>query len=49
MPKVAFITLGCKVNQYETNAMSQEFIENSNCLWMLCASCQRRSCQNRRY
>ena len=27
MPKVAFITLGCKVNQYETNAMSQEFIE----------------------
>ena len=27
MKKVAFITLGCKVNQYETNAMSQEFIE----------------------
>ena len=27
MSKVAFITLGCKVNQYETNAMSQEFIE----------------------
>ena len=26
--KVAFISLGCKVNQYETNAMSQEFIEN---------------------
>lgn len=25
--KVAFISLGCKVNQYETNAMSQEFIE----------------------
>lgn len=25
---VAFITLGCKVNQYETNAMIQEFIEN---------------------
>ena len=22
---VAFITLGCKVNQYETNAMIQEF------------------------
>ena len=28
MKKVAFITLGCKVNQYETNAMAQEFIEN---------------------
>ena len=26
---VAFYTLGCKVNQYETNAMMQEFI-NSN-------------------
>lgn len=25
--KVAFITLGCKVNQYETNAMTQKFIE----------------------
>ena len=25
--KVAFYTLGCKVNQYETNAMSQAFIE----------------------
>lgn len=25
--KVKFITLGCKVNQYETNAMSQKFIE----------------------
>ena len=25
---VAFITLGCKVNQYETNAMSQKLIEN---------------------
>ena len=24
---VSFITLGCKVNQYETNAMSQKFIE----------------------
>ena len=24
---VAFISLGCKVNQYETNAMSQEFVE----------------------
>lgn len=28
MKKVAFITLGCKVNQYETNAMIQKFIEN---------------------
>ena len=27
MNKVAFITLGCKVNQYETNAMIQKFIE----------------------
>ena len=27
MKKVAFITLGCKVNQYETNAMAQNFIE----------------------
>ncbi len=27
MKKVAFITLGCKVNQYETNAMIQKFIE----------------------
>ena len=26
MKKVAFITLGCKVNQYETNAMTQEFL-----------------------
>ncbi len=26
--KVAFISLGCKVNQYETNAMSQEFIKD---------------------
>lgn len=25
--KVAFYTLGCKVNQYETNAMIQKFIE----------------------
>ena len=24
---VKFITLGCKVNQYETNAMTQKFIE----------------------
>ena len=28
MKKVAFTTLGCKVNQYETNAMSQKFIES---------------------
>ena len=27
MNKVAFITLGCKVNQYETNAMIQKFKE----------------------
>lgn len=27
MKKVAFITLGCKVNQYETNAMAQKFIK----------------------
>ena len=26
--KVAFYTLGCKVNQYETSAMEQSFIEN---------------------
>lgn len=25
--KIAFYTLGCKVNQYETNAMAQKFIE----------------------
>ena len=24
---VAFYTLGCKVNQYETNAIAQKFIE----------------------
>ena len=28
MRKVAFCTLGCKVNQYETNAMEQKFIED---------------------
>ena len=28
MKTVSFITLGCKVNQYETNAMAQKFIEN---------------------
>ena len=27
MKKVAFCTLGCKVNQYETNAMEQAFIK----------------------
>ena len=27
--KVAFITLGCKVNQYETNAMSELFLTNN--------------------
>ena len=26
--KVAFYTLGCKVNQYETNGMIQQFLEN---------------------
>ena len=26
--KVAFCTLGCKVNQYETNAMIQEFVKH---------------------
>ena len=25
--KVAFITLGCKVNQYESNGMAQKFLE----------------------
>ena len=29
MKKVAFITLGCKVNQYETNAMCEEFVKNN--------------------
>ena len=27
MKKVAFYTLGCKVNQYETNAMSEKFLD----------------------
>lgn len=27
MKEVAFITLGCKVNQYETNSMTQQFLE----------------------
>ena len=26
--KVAFYTLGCKVNQYETNGMIQAFLQN---------------------
>ena len=25
--KVAFLTLGCKVNQYESNAMAQKFLD----------------------
>ena len=29
MNKVAFYTLGCKVNQYETNAMAQDFEKNN--------------------
>ncbi len=29
MKKVVFITLGCKVNQYETNAMAQKFLEKN--------------------
>ena len=28
--KVAIYTLGCKVNQYESNAISQEFINNGH-------------------
>ena len=28
MKKVSFCTLGCKVNQYETNAMEQAFIKS---------------------
>ena len=28
MKKVTFITLGCKVNQYESNAMAEQFIEH---------------------
>ena len=26
--KISFITLGCKVNQYETNAMEQKFLDS---------------------
>ena len=29
MKKVAFYTLGCKVNQYETNAMIEKFLNNN--------------------
>ena len=29
MKRVAFVSLGCKVNQYETNAMLQHFVENN--------------------
>ena len=29
MKKVAFYTLGCKVNQYETNAMTEQFIKSN--------------------
>ena len=29
MRKVAFYTLGCKVNQYETNAMAEQFIKSN--------------------
>ena len=28
MKKVSFYTLGCKVNQYETNAMEESFIRS---------------------
>ena len=28
MKKVSFITLGCKVNQYESNAIQNEFENN---------------------
>ena len=27
--KVTFVTLGCKVNQYESNAMAQKFVDNN--------------------
>ena len=29
MKTVAFCTLGCKVNQYETNAIEQQFLNNN--------------------
>ena len=28
MPTVAFHTLGCKVNQYDTQAMLESFLQN---------------------
>ena len=34
MNKVCFITLGCKVNQYETNAMAQSFIDSG---YLICS------------
>lgn len=30
--KVAFHTLGCKVNQYETEAMKEQFVKNGHCI-----------------
>ncbi len=33
MKKVAFYTLGCRVNQYETNAFAEEFIRRG---WQVC-------------
>lgn len=33
MKKVAFYTLGCRVNQYETNAFAEEFIKQG---WQVC-------------
>lgn len=33
MKKVAFYTLGCRVNQYETNAFAEEFIRRG---WQIC-------------
>ena len=29
MKKIAFYTLGCKVNQYETNAIKNQFEKNN--------------------
>lgn len=33
MKKVAFYTLGCRVNQYETNGFAEEYIKNG---WQVC-------------
>ncbi len=30
MKKVAFHTLGCKVNQYETEAMEKKYLKKTN-------------------